>query len=167
MKKVNKIKAIFSQHLPENGNVPEFNEVQEFTSETTQAVSARTLAIWLLGQMKHFVKLQRLQGKAGFKMSKPIELKLTVNNKTEKLGFKFSLNLERIEKLIETTPDLVQEAFTIAPSIPFINANSGAALDYLTTNGNAIVCKAVKEPKAELPVDEVSVGHKLLEEVLA
>lgn len=164
----NVIKAIFSQnlsHVKENGEIVEFKEKQEFFAETAQAITASTLALWCLGQVKHFVKLSRLQGETGFKMSKPIELMLTVNNKTEKLGFKFSLNAERLERLIEKTPELVQEAFTPAPTPAAIIANPKVITNYLLNKGDNVIAKAAKEVKMIEPAKEaIEVGSALMAE---
>lgn len=154
----NVIVAVFSQHLSSvkaGGEVVNFDEEQKFIGETTQAMTANHVAVWLLGQVKHFVKLQRLQGKAGFKMSKPIDLSLTVNKTTERFGFKFSLNLERLERLIERTPELVQEAFTPAKTPSQVIASLEGAKNYLLEKGNVMICKAVPAARIAVPLEEV------------
>ena len=93
-------------------------------------------------------------------MSKPIELTLSVNNKTEKFGFRFSLSLERIERLIEKTPDLVQEAFTPAHTPSQVIANQLEAKSYILGTGSAIIAKAIKPEK-------VKVVKAMIEEALA
>jgi len=151
--------AVFAQHLTsvnKGGNVVTFDEEQKFVGETEQAMTANAVSLWLLGQVKHFVKLQRLQGKTGFKMSKPIDLTLTVNKKTEKFGFKFSLSLERIERLIERTPELVQEAFTPARTPSQVIASLEGAKSYLLERGNSVICPAVKAKKVVAVIEEVA-----------
>ena len=143
----NVITAVFSQNLTsvnKAGEVVNFSEKQTFAGETEGELTANIVSLWLLGQVKHFVKLQRLQGKTGFKMSKDIDLSLTVNRKTEKFGFKFSLSLERIERLIERTPELVQEAFTPARTVSQVSKSLEGAKSYLLERGNVVIAPAIK-----------------------
>lgn len=157
----NVIVAIFRQNLSnvnKKGELIEFNAEQKFMGETAQAMSANHVGLWLLGQLKHFMKLQRLQGKTGFKLSKPIELTLMVNNKTEKFGFKFSLSLERIERLIEKTPELVQAAFVPARTPSQVVQSLESAKNYLLDRVSPIICKAIA-PKREVVMIEEMVGE--------
>lgn len=152
----NVIVAKFSQHLTsvnKNGEVITFDQEQEFFGETTQAMTAKHIGIWLLGQVKHFMVLQRLQGKTGFKMSKDIELELTVNRKTEKFGFKFSLSLKKMEGLIIKTPALVQAALVPAASIGKVIASTERAIDNLFEKGNIVIAPAIKKALEVIPVE--------------
>jgi len=154
----NVIVAVFAQHLTsvnKAGEVISFDEEQKFVGETEQALTANVVSLWLLGQVKHFVKLQRLQGKTGFKMSKDIELTLMVNKKTEKFGFKFSLSIDRIERLIEKTPHLVQEAFTPARTPSQVIASLEGAKNSLLERGNFVIAPAVKKLAV---IEEVAVN---------
>lgn len=144
----NVVTAMFLQSfawINKAGEPKTFDEEQEFFTDTIQEISAKELALWLLAQCKHFIKLQRLQGKKGFMLSKPITLKLKVNNREVSYGFKFSLSLPRLEKLLQVQPELVAESFVVAPHIK----NTSGLLNYITGAGaNMLIAKAVKQIEA-------------------
>lgn len=158
---VNKVSAHFSQNLtwvakPKEGQaVGEtkfFSEEQMFTTDTLTEITSRKVGLWLIGVLKHFIRLSRLQGKTGFKMSKPIDLLLSVNNKSENLSFKFTLSISRIQNLLEKYPAIVCEAFQPAPSIGNITREQVTA--YFVNAENLVIAPASKA--LELPEQSVS-----------
>ena len=116
----NIVTAHFTQNLSsvnKAGEMVYFDQDQTFSSDTLTEITSRKVGLWLIGVLKHFIKLSRLQGSTGFKMSKPIELELSVNNKTETMRFKFTLSAKRLTNLLERYPSLVCEAFMPSPAI--------------------------------------------------
>lgn len=152
----NMVTAVFDQNLTSTnkaGEIVEFHSgVQAFSTETLTELTSEKVGLWLIGVLKHFIRLQRLQGRTGFKMSKPVDLKLSVNNKTENLSFKFTLSISRIKNLLDRYPAMVTEAFLPSPAIGTINK---AAIERYFVNAETIVlAPAIK--KAELSdIEEV------------
>lgn len=148
---VNTVTAVFSQNLtwvckPKEGQTvgetKHFSEEQTFTTDTLTEITSRKVGLWLIGTLKHFIRLSRLQGRTGFKMSKPVDLVLSVNNKTENLSFKFTLSVSRIQNLLEKYPAIVTEAFQPAPSIG--NITAAQVQMYFTNAENLVIAPAAK-----------------------
>lgn len=162
----NKVTAHFTQNLSwtnKAGELKSFNEDQTFTSDTLTEITSRKVGLWLIGVLKHFIKLSRLQGRTGFKMSKPVELELSVNNKSERMDFKFTLAIGRIEGLLTKYPALVTEAFQPAPAIGGITREKVVA--YFTNGENLVIAPSItKETKQITDAEET---HAEVMEVVA
>src|SRR5678809_421551 len=63
------------------GELVTFNEQQTFKSTTIREVNSHNVALWVMTVLRQFVKLARLQGKDGFKLSKPIVMAVEVNGR--------------------------------------------------------------------------------------
>lgn len=139
----NKVVLIVKQCIPayvtKQGNTVEAyeNEV-EFTSETTRQMNAENVACFAVCALKKYQRLQRLQGKTGFKMSKEITLTIKVNNKAqETVSMKFSLNQDRLLSILNRTPLLLAEAFVMNPSVGGLTISK--AQQYLTTPADKVI----------------------------
>lgn len=149
----NVVKLLVSQHIPAytttSGTlVDAYNNEVEFINETIQEVSAENLGLWGLCSLKKYQRMQRLQKQTGFKMSKMIDVKVSVNNRTELVSTKFSLNIDRLTSLFNTMPELLAEAFTMAPSIGGLT--KAKALNYISiVPAKLILAKHAKEQEIE------------------
>lgn len=140
----NIVQVRFSQNLTwvnKAGETKQFSEDQTFTTDTLTEVTSRKVGLWTIGVCKHFIKLSRLQGRTGFKMSKPVEMEITINNKTEKVSTKFTLSISRIESLLSKYPALVTEAFMPSPAIG--NITTEQVKKYFTNAENLVIAAAV------------------------
>ena len=142
MRTKNGVTMLVSQHIPayvtsKGSPVEEFNNEHEFTSETVQELTAEQAALWAVCALKKYQKMQRLQRKTGFKMSKDVSIKFSVNNRSESVSMKFSLNVDRLNGLLDRTPELFAEAFTMNPSIGGLNKTK--ALNYINTLPSKVI----------------------------
>lgn len=157
IEKKNVVKVVFSQHLDydtkgrggKEGRNIKYDNDWAVVNETVRELSAENIASWLIGQLGHFMAMMRLQGKTGFKLSKPIRVEVYVNNKkAETFEWKFSMNLDRVETLLNKQPELVARAFTKYNNVA--DSTVETAMKYLTDGraGRTIIAPAKK--KAEL-----------------
>lgn len=128
------------------GKLIEFSNEASFESETLREISAENIAAFAIGSVENFIAVQRLQGKEGFKMNKPIVFKLKVNNnQTETFEMKMSLSIPRLQKLLEKSPHLIARAFAKFDNVADRTiANEMSHIARMRT-GHLIVAKAVKE----------------------
>jgi hypothetical protein len=140
------------------GELVTFNEQQTFKSTTIREVNSHNVALWVMTVLRQFVKLARLQGKDGFKLSKPIVMAVEVNGRKlhvkttgeESVSFKFTLSLKRIENMLDKYPELLKVAFAPTPNIGGITA--GQVRDYFNGAKSLIFAKAKKDELLDAPI---------------
>lgn len=139
-----------SQSLPAytttGGNIVEaFENDVVFTSGSVQELSADNIAAWCLEQIEHWLSIQRLQNKKGFKFNKEVTFELTINGKTKMFGLKLSLNIDRLTSLLQRTPLLLGKIFTPTRNV------KDASTDKLIAQWKATPSKMIlaKHTKAE------------------
>ncbi len=160
----NVVKLLVSQHVPSyvtkaGTEIDAYNNEVEIINETKQEITAENLGLWCICGLRKYQKMQRLQKQIGFKMSKMIDITVSVNNKTEKVSTKFSLNVDRLTSLFERTPELLAEAFTMAPSIGGLTKTK--ALAYISmAPAKLVLAKHVNEPVLQLEAVSVPAAEE-------
>ena len=142
----NKVTATFSQNLTwvdKQGNPRTFENEQEFSTETLTELTGKKVGLWIVGVLGNYIQLARLQGRQGFKMSKPVAMEIRVNNRSESMGYKMTLSHKRIAKLLERSKLLVGKSFAPAPAIGSIT--EGQVTQYLLTADSLVIAPAKKQ----------------------
>jgi hypothetical protein len=139
--------------------IPERKVMVEFKEETDSEVNAKNLAQYFMTRLVAWQKLRPLQGKDGFQTSKPMEVTLTVNNKTLTSSMKFTINPERIEKCLDRSENLVA-LIANAASAPKFGASDASIKNYLlATPQNVILAK-------EIPAKDVAAAKAAAKKAL-
>lgn len=169
----NKVIAIISQVVEESERKRAFDNTVTFEDETVMPITAGVLSDWFVCKLRQYLKIQRLQRLVGFKLNDRVVVQLKVNNKEQMVSMKLSLNTERLEKVLETTPELVAEVFTPSPSIGALANGKQDALAYIRGESRQIVIAehakpAEKKPRKprkmlQLPVNNSLEGNPMLE----
>lgn len=118
----NKVKVVVSQTIPAYTNnkgvvVEERNYSFEASDETVQDITAEKAGNFLMLNLLKFIELQKLQTQDTFKLSKPIDVSLTVNGKEGKSKMRVSLNRERFEHAFYNAPLILANVFTKVTNI--------------------------------------------------
>lgn len=149
MKKLNNVWAKITQTIEETDRKKPFSNTVEFSDSTAQQVTSGVFSDWLICKLRHYLKIQRLQKQTGFKMNDKVEIELGVNGKKNRISMKLSLNVERLEKLLEDSPELVAEVFTPSPTLSgLIKGGKELAHSYIHGDQRKVVlAKATKNAK--------------------
>ena len=154
----NKVTVTFSQNLAwvdKHGNPKTFEDEQTFSTTTLTELTGRKIGLWMVGVLGNHIQLQRLQGRTGFKLSKPVQMEVTVNNRTESMGYKMTLSYKRIAKLLEKSKLLVGKSFAPAPAIG--NISDAQVEQYLMASDSIVIAPAKKAKqlaeKVDVPAD--------------
>lgn len=142
----NKVTATFSQNLAwvdKHGNPKTFEALQEFSTTTLTELTGKKVGLWIVGVLGNHIKLERLQGRTGFKLSKPVKMEITVNNRSEQMGYKMTLSYKRIAKLLEKSKLIVAASFAPAPGIGQITDEK--VINYLTASDSIVIAPAKKQ----------------------
>jgi|GEM_PF-6415235 len=158
MRTTNKVSVRFSQDLSyvgpsrkgkdgvvKPGRLITFGNEMVFSDETEEEVTAENVGSWAVAKVGHALKLMRLQGKTGFKISKPIVMEVTINGKRVELSYwKMSLNLDRIERIMGKSPELLAYAFTgYKHNVSKSTAKDGFAFLANAASGKTLLAPAV------------------------
>lgn len=178
-RQTNKVSVKITQTLPSyvkpNGEtVQERNYSFEHSDETKMDITAGNLSNFLLINLLRFMEIARLSGQDTFKLSKPMQVQIKVNDKEGMIQTqKLSMNPERFEKIMQNEPHLMAAIFTPTTNIGKLNDSEAKKFigvrDIVTTdtNGetvirqriafagkNTVIAKAIKKMK-EQPLPEL------------
>lgn len=119
-----------------------------FTDESTMALTSETISNFIIAKLAQYQLMQKVQGRAAFDQTLPIELSIQVNEKNAASGIKFSTNAKALAKILENYPTIVSLVFN--PQSFRLGASRADVLKLVTGQTNVLLAKAID------PVEEVA-----------
>lgn len=151
----------------------ELDHTWEASFKTNKPVTARSLGLWLIAMLDHYVMQQKLQGLPTFDLSQNIDVHILVNDVNEERKLKFSMNEKALIRLLENYPRLLGSIFRAPVSHDGITeegiiASRNALKDVVIAEGEAIAQleQEIQQDVAVEEAKEIANGQVIVNELI-